>query len=50
MPCGTAEIKKLNKRRDIHPKNIATEFEKKILTLVLTDGPTTRHGNKCSEP
>ena len=49
--------------RDIHPRNIPTNFEKKSKTLVaelevLTDGqtdrqtdrPTTRHGNRSSGP
>ena len=49
---------KLKKSRDIHPRNIPTNFEK-IQTLVaelevLTDGrtdpPTTRHGNRSSGP
>ena len=47
--------------RDIHPRNIPTNFEKdpKIGCRVTgvdgrtdgpTDGPTTRHGNRSSGP
>ena len=44
--------------RDIHPRNIPTNFEKtttlvaelEVLTDGQTDRPTTRHGNRSSGP